>query len=404
MINSTTLSAYLLYSEDTKIRRYVPDKFGKMGDHIPLKALGNVLRNRSDVEIVRIECAEAIGKIGSGIDFLIGYYDDPVDEVRRTVLWSLGQLGEIECLDEIEKYFEDEYWMCQKWIPKSLGRIDHPPSNEILQRFSTRVRDDRILTEIFRCLVAWSYSYPLKYWREYTEEVMRRDDMDFVLKQAVLRFIAHILPIQPWPEAVTFAKEVFKHRSAVEQKEAIPVLAFEPNILLDLYNRSTNREVRTVLAYHMGKANIIPETEDSGELISVVKGLFDSDDPPLDVVRELLQDIPQGNEKKILLLKLELMKGISLAKVFEYYSLPLYRSTVLRSLPMSKHDYYEFLRTESLTGTKKIRQICVEVLREMVEQGRKEYCPLIREIAQRDKVWHIRRDARTILKRNCDLG
>ncbi len=404
MINATTLSAYLLYSENTEIRRYVPDKFGKMGDHTSLKALGNILRNRNEVEIVRIECAEAIGKIGSGIDFLIGYCDDPVDEVRRTVLWSLGQLGEVECLDEIKKYFEDEYWMCQKWIPKSLGRIDHPLSNELLQRFSTKVRDDRILTEVFRCLVAWTYSYPLKYWKEYTKKVIRRDDIDFVLKQATLRFIAHILPMQPWPEAVTFAKEVFEHRSAVEQKEAIPVLAFEPNILLDLYDRSTDSDVRTVLAYHMGKATIIPETEDPTELISVVKGLFDSDDPPLDVIRELLQNIPQGNEKKILLLKLELMRGISLAKIFEYYSLPLYRSTVLRYLPKIEYDYYEFLRNESLTGTKKIRQICVEVLGKIVKQGKKKYCPLIREIAQRDKVWHIRRDARTILKRNCDLG
>ena len=56
----------LLYNlkneKNLDVKKYLPDKFAKLGDWRSTPYLGELLINKEETDIIRIECAESLGK------------------------------------------------------------------------------------------------------------------------------------------------------------------------------------------------------------------------------------------------------------------------------------------------------------------------------------------------------
>lgn len=48
----------------SRCQKYLPDKFAKLGDWRSTPYLGELLTNKEETDIIRIECAESLGKQG----------------------------------------------------------------------------------------------------------------------------------------------------------------------------------------------------------------------------------------------------------------------------------------------------------------------------------------------------
>ena len=400
MRNLTTLSAHLLYSQDPEDRRYIPDKFGKIGAEIPLSALGGVLSDPSEVDIVRIECAEAIGKIGTGLQYLRGMHKESLDELRRTVIWSLGQIGRPECLVEIAKYHNDPYFMCRKWIPKSLSRIPSERSETLLHAFSRDGQDERLTTEIFRALSTFhssGYIPDFSMWVDLSNRVMSSSSQSFALLQAFFRYLEHVLEHQNWKEAEAFVQPFISHSAL--QLEVVHCFQRNTEFLMKCLELPLKNDTRELILQYLGKRGIIPESLKEKDIVPMLEGLVESQKPPLTTISKYLKELPDTTRKELIQLNLRLRNGIDFSEAKEFYKKSLFRSTILRHIPSSDWNAHHFLKHEGLFAEKKIRQIVVEVLTKLVIDGDKSYCDILTLMRIRDKVWHIRRDCRLALER-----
>lgn len=399
MRNLTTLSAHLLYSQDPEDRRYIPDKFGKIGSEIPLPALGGVLLDPNEVDIVRIECAEAIGKIGVGLQYLRGMHKESLDELRRTVIWSLGQIGRPECLVEIAKYHNDPYFMCRKWIPKSLSRIPSKRSEILLHKFSQEEQDERLITEIFRALSTFhtsGYIPDFSMWVDLSNKVMSSNSQSFALLQAFFRYLSHVLEHQNWKEAKAFVRPFISH--SLLQLEVVHCFKRNTEFLMKCLEIPLKNETRELILQYLGKRGIIPESFKERDIPPILEGLLESQKPPLATISKYLKKLPDTTRKKLIQLNLSLRNGIDFSEAQEFYKKSLFRSTILRYIPSSGWNAHHFLKHEGLFAEKKIRQIVVEVLTKLVTNGDKSYCDILSLMRRHDKVWHIRRDCRITLE------
>ncbi|MFV2014724.1 MAG: HEAT repeat domain-containing protein, partial [Candidatus Heimdallarchaeota archaeon] len=118
----------LLHEPDFNKRKYYPDKLAKLGDWESTSYLAKIMNGENEPLALKIECAESLGKQGDprAVEYLAIAIQHEDVELRRTSLWSLGQIGTENTADLIMQLVNDPEFMIQKWVVKSLGRIHSP--------------------------------------------------------------------------------------------------------------------------------------------------------------------------------------------------------------------------------------------------------------------------------------
>jgi HEAT repeat protein len=226
---SETLIHKLYHEEDLDIRRYIPDKLAKIGKWEFFEALSEVLLDPLSPPIIQIECAEALGKIGNpkGLDALKRAFNTPNAELKRTIVWSVGQIGGMDAFHFINSVTNDTQPQVQQWIIKSLGRIDCLESALLLKQLFCEINYDhpKLKTEILRSLTnhyARLTELEIDFWIEYSLEILKKGYPLFLKQAAIyllLEFYEHGVSVD-----IDFFEEYYSALSSEEVHLSTPIL------------------------------------------------------------------------------------------------------------------------------------------------------------------------------------
>jgi HEAT repeat protein len=114
-----------LNSPEWRVRAEAAHKLGKMGEKTAVEPLATVLINDSEAA-VRVAAARALGELTdyTPVEHLIAALDDPRDDVKAAVAWSLGEMGEhISASTSLENLLNNENTSVRVAAIRALGEM-----------------------------------------------------------------------------------------------------------------------------------------------------------------------------------------------------------------------------------------------------------------------------------------
>lgn len=415
---------------DDEVRRYIPDKLAKIGDWRSTIPLGEVMINKTESSLIRNECAESLGKQGdpSALSFLEQVIHDDDEELRRTVIWSIGQIGVSEGIELLIAAWDDPYEMSRRWIAKSLGRIENSNVNEVLIEYFMKViethglhhTEKRVIDDTIRAITSQISTFSesqlktiLNTLYELTEE-----KLSLVTIQAITRFLQELLRISElFHEDVRAFITNFSNRNKATPllKEYLKIyFLLRSTEELSSYLNSHEDSVKRVA--HVYLTALDPQIPDPNTLSLtqreiVVEGLLLNAKvfSNTNTAHEFHQIWPlnlQENNLNLLqnIIELKVLGGMKYTEVVKIFSEPKLKSHFLHIISYFPHEttYLPILELIAEKGEKKHRQILVKSIQKLLEQdpiSRDSLLSVARYIQQNDRIWHIRRDARRILSK-----
>lgn len=112
-----------LSDEDPRIRLYVTDVLGEIGEAVAVPALAEALR---DPEWrVRFRAADALGKMGKleAVPDLMDMLTDSSKDVRISAAWALGKIGNAAAVPGLVKLLHDREWRARWAAAEALWEI-----------------------------------------------------------------------------------------------------------------------------------------------------------------------------------------------------------------------------------------------------------------------------------------
>lgn len=387
-MNFNELSA-LLAHPDSEVRRYAPDKFAKYVVLEGLPLLINTLHN-DPVEIVRIEAAECLGKLGekSSIPDLELAYTKGTEELRRTIIWSLGQIGQSNQTSITA--LRDKSPLVRRWAVKSLQRINMKVDFEQFQEDYNELYSGSVeLAEFVRSLQTENFNY----WHK---QLLKHLDNEPITIDAIISFLYR-------------TKFINKNKK----------LDFAP--LLNTGRREIYYPSLFRLMLACGEELPITSTDSIDALASssdpshhaVVRSLLDDSQHRTDAMRSMTKyyrdsyrDISLPDHRvddlttKLLLLELKILAGADFSLLLEMYNEGKGMGTLLR-LMGNFNESVPYLKEHALNSKKSKRQAAIRALISLYERNKSEEVKdLLVKISKTERVWHLRRDIRIILNKN----
>ncbi len=395
----------LLNEPDIEIRRYYPDKLAKLGDWKSTGYLGSIMNNEDEPELLRIECAESLGKQGNpqSVLHLKKAVQSSIIELKRTSIWSLGQIGTPETAEIVMKSRYDKNKMVKKWVIKSLGRINNPICLEYLEDI-VRLQFDEYQSLLN--LIMISVTQQLRYadnrkMNEWTDRcydyIMNFEDI--VIRQACLKLQNYCFTQKIVPEP-NFYKKLL---SIVSENDQL----LRPYILNNLA-LAGEFEFLNELELDIFVVKALSKSTNQSRLIDILDQYkkFESA-----IIEEVLTNlIVEYDCSKFLEIEAD---GIKYAALHYYARKELEIERILSEIEKGKrlnfllgllryfpNDSFEILKDRMVKGTKAERQTILRVL-ENIDYIKNQriidaVLNLLDEISDKDRIWHIRRDARIL--------
>lgn len=401
----------LFNEESLEVRRYIPDKLAKMGDWRSTEPLGKVLTDPSQPLILRNECAESLGKQGDprALQFLEVGLGSEDAELRRTCIWSIGQIGIPEGVELLRKMFSDPDLMCQRWIAKSLGRIAHPKSAKALleyynflslsDEFSPRVFDD-----IIRAAVDLTGFLSKDKWVDICLRTLETTDRMITL-QAILNLLNSMESCPFGPEFILNRLDKFWHPLT---KNGIGRLCYSchyVSILEKLWLDYSDPEILVFLVaerYPQEKDRFLAMCKTLDLALAVGRGLLLGNHLDLDYLDAM--DEISSESLDFLQIRYELLvrlrKDISIINEMLQYPQLVTKAIRLLEYFGESSETVPILQDYGLNGEKKHVQAVVSTIGKIFKNGivTKPLLEVLESILENERVWHIRRDARLLLR------
>jgi hypothetical protein len=406
---------------DLEIRRYIPDKFAKLGDWRSTEVLGKILLNKKESSIMRNECAESLGKQGDpeAIKYLVEVLDDKDEELRRTAIWSLGQIGKDEVLEYFEKSMNDNYEMSRRWVAKSLARVNNKKALEMLKNFyeiterrhRSKQTETRVINDIIRAVedhVKFMEENDYNYWNDKCSNLLE-DNFSKITHQATLRLVKTIIiKFSKIKESLKnkfislnnhflIQSELIEIYHLLQNKEKVRIYLKDKDRRLQLLAERYLIQYTTESALNLSDKDVLIE-----QLIGMEEALKRGIDFTIDY-NKIRETFPQNFEISRQLLRLEVIITQDYNIVLNQLDNKAFLPTALYLLEFFPNEVqtYEILEYYGLHSEKKIRQIVVRVLYKIMSsyiEFRENTRSIAKKIAENDRIWHIRRDARKLLE------
>ncbi|MHA2251045.1 MAG: HEAT repeat domain-containing protein [Candidatus Kariarchaeaceae archaeon] len=396
----------LLNESDLNKRRYYPDKLAKIGNWISTTPLVQVLLDQSEPTLLRIECAESLGKQGNpqAIRPLSKVLHDESSELRRTTIWSLGQIGTSKTLDIVFSLKNDPSEKVVRWVAKSLGRIRNPKCLESLESLFVEYQSNanyKLINEILRAVTTQIKQFNpniSKFWVELSYKILG-DPYPIITKKSALELLICCFDHGKLPNKVF----IEKYYHTLE-----PDNILVPGIITALgYCNSTHilRRIKgsTRALFALGIADDIEflrsilvseQANDPAILAATLKGLLQTDSK--------LNPLPylSHDDLNVRLIAIEMSAKFGL-------SISILNEGILRGKGVNAIiSYYKYYGDEALTEVEKIilngskaeRQSSVTLLTSneflFTFHSYHKISKILEVVSVSDPIWHIRRDAR----------
>lgn len=395
----------LLHEPDFNKRKYYPDKLAKLGDWNSTSYLAKIMNNENEPIALRIECSESLGKQGDpkAIEYLAIAIQHKDVELRRTSLWSLGQIGTENTGELVMQLVNDSEFMIQKWVVKSLGRIRNPIVLEYLdslvenyyQQYSPHLR--LIIKAVLDQIDYADYNQLLK-WLDRTYLYYHNSDDKMVKKNCLI--LQHEIFSRGIPSDADFVAnqlDLLAENDIILRPYLVRNLGYT-----ELCNRLTSIPLNehVIVALSICKNNLFlteilknHSQYDYTIISSVLENLntvYDCSEflkSPNDDVRFAALNYHSrfGLEQDLLIQALQKGKRIN------------YLIDLLQYSPLGSMDLINHLGVE---GSKPERQSIIQVINKINYEKYVSILPnileLLSQISRTDKIWHIRRDARIL--------
>ncbi len=410
--NVDDLIDQLFHEPDFEKRRYIPDKLAKIGDWKSTEALGKVLIDLSEPVLLRNECAESLGKQGDpkALDYLAQVISSEDAELRRTCIWSIGQIGLPEGIPLLKSRFGDPDVMCQRWIAKSFGRIwCQESANALLEFYNHLVQsemlDERVLDDVLRAAGDLSPFASKKDWEPIAISVLQSSDRP-ISHQASLKLLN---ALESCPFGNNLGETIIPKLWHPLTKEGFCVLSRRcgfVDILESLWNSFKDLEVLShLVAVEFPKAQdrFLQMCTDLPTCLAVGKGLLFANH--LDTRFLSILDAFHSESLNYLQLRYEFqirLKGdFSLVK--EMFADRRLITSAIRLLEYfgDLDEGVHYLSWYAIHGEKKHVQAVVSTIGRIFSKGivSSQLKKILQSILENERVWHIRRDARFLLRR-----
>ena len=196
---------------------------GKIDDPEAIRALAASLGNDAESWMVRVECADSLGRIRAreAFDVLVQQRDVAHPKVRRAVIEALGRFRTPAAVEAIRpRALRDESYLVEAEAARALGRTRQPVAYEVLLDLLARpswadvvasaaidglglLRDDRAVPHLY---ARTRYGHPARMRRaaamaipklatdrrarEHLEDLL--DDTDFTVRMDIVRALAEL--------------------------------------------------------------------------------------------------------------------------------------------------------------------------------------------------------------------
>lgn len=365
--------------------------------------------NKAEESLLRNECAESMGKQGDpeAIQFLKQVLSDDDKELRRTAIWSLGQIGTKEVVDLLFGQRHDNYFHVRRWVNKSLGRLELPNVITKLIDIQLDMNDEheKVVADNLRAATTHLHqanTAEQNFWKQTCLNYLHGNYSQIILQASIILlnecfsqgFFPNSLEIQQLAEKFDASNKVIHPHIIIALGHA------KNNDLLHLEDLTVSKLVASGISedwdYLLGLlasnnnlpgklfATLIESLLRANIPFIIPNSYIVSDD--LDIQNAILEyQVSKTGDLKNLISAINRGKGLSkLISLFKYF----------------KEESFPYLRQYLFTGDKLHRQAALSVMENFVKNNVK--LEVLQEIlglvSIRDRIWHIRRDSRHLLK------
>ena len=397
----------LLYNlkneKNLDVKKYLPDKFAKLGDWRSTPYLGELLINKEETDILRIECAESLGKQGdfNAIKYLKKVLNDPNPEIRRTTIWSLGQINDINNVNYIFELSTDEDLMVRRWVAKSLGRLKSDLSLNKLNSYlkSNFHDDDKLVADIIRSLNHLHHLIPKSKSHHYLElsySILESNKSKFV-KQAASILLFNILSMGNEPNAKMLLSliEQCPLNDPLIRPNLIKSMGFS-NEVEKIHNFKDPIKYQAIGISHNIDLLIqsLSNNSDPNEILNILKGFeyarhyFNYDN----FINH--SDLNIHNQA----LKLYALNRSPIEIIIDSFNENYGKYNALEILKYYGDRALKIYEQSSFSTDKMARQISVKAMTSLImyenTKNKSHLISMLNKISKNDVIWHIRRDAR----------
>lgn len=404
---------YSLKYDHLDTRKYVPDKFAKYAMLRAIPQIGGILVDPNEPGVLRIECAESLGKLGSvtGVSFLTQVMSDNNEELRRTSIWALGQIATPDILPILINALGDPSFKVKRWTIKSLKEIRHHSIGDIFDKLledKSITCDSILLTEVFRVLKIHFSQVNLKEkWLELASNALASADTNL---------LASSLSLLKLYEASDFVSQISDQiLQLIDRNEkSSPIMGD----LVFFLNRFGRLDELTKMLNELGSNDPL------GYIVNLLESFVDSIDILLNllgspyevVVLGALQVISKCEDiHKINIelnnffkhtsmsiqqaaLHIHCAKGGDFQILMNYYQKGKGLGLILKLFYYYPEEGLDILIKNAIEGKKTNRISSVHTLLKMLDKSRglmrEEIIKVLKLVSKKDRVWHLRRLAR----------
>ncbi|MCY3411478.1 MAG: HEAT repeat domain-containing protein [Candidatus Heimdallarchaeota archaeon] len=388
--------AHQFYSLNLEKRKYIPDKIAKLNLKQAIPLLGNALLDKDEVDIIRNEAAEALGKLGfaEGEKYLKQIMTTDDEELLRTAIWSLGHIRSEGAKLLICNQLNGNSQFIKKWALIALQKfdqIDKEIIDSLLVDFKSN--EDKTKIEILRLVQLNQHSDA---WRDLAIEILQ-STTESNLQVVATEFLLHA------EHTITNAEmqillEIFGTLRYNRLKQALLRLLIANGADDQIYQLMDHSDVREMKDFIIYTRNIdIPLTllkrDEYTEICLIALLKFDSVD--IDITPYLIQ-----NNLKIQLAALALhakQRG-PLEPLIAAYERGMGKAKILSLLAFYDGERIDLLEWEVKNGAKQHRRAALDALMLIYSRTKNEKIKnILEDVMENERVWYFRLDVKRFL-------
>ncbi len=394
----------LLHSFKTaplEIRRYVPDKFAKKAMIEAIPYLGEVLIDTEQETIVRIECAEALGKLGDkkGNTYLIKSMNDESEELRRTIVWAMGKISDPNLYSSVQRMIEDQSELVIKWAIKALSQLpgDIDQSLKYLYDMFDSYSDTNIRVETIRLVIKHAKNADERWFQLAYKLIVENKDDNLIISS--FQLLSTTVGVGFMKNKIEFMKNYFEK---ISQNPAIRYSYFKLMALLDqqsfikqVYSSNDTEHISKALFNEIAYLEGLLLQVDDENIVHILNAIAMNDQ-----IDQLNFDLQQYLEHSNLSIKIAALRIHSTMNgpfdvIKNAYTIGKGKGSIIPLLGKYEKGL-DILMKEAINGDKTCRVAAIRAL--ITKLPDKKIREILEIVQKTERIWHLRRETRIALQ------
>ncbi len=394
----------LLHSFKTaplEIRRYVPDKFAKKAMIEAIPYLGEVLIDTEQETIVRIECAEALGKLGDkkGNTYLIKSMNDESEELRRTIVWAMGKISDPNLYSSVQRMIEDQSELVIKWAIKALSQLpgDIDQSLKYLYDMFDSYSDTNIRVETIRLVIKHAKNADERWFQLAYKLIVENKDDNLIISS--FQLLSTTVGVGFMKNKIEFMKNYFEK---ISQNPAIRYSYFKLMALLDqqsfikqVYSSNDTEHISKALFNEIAYLEGLLQQVDDENIVHILNAIAMNDQ-----IDQLNFDLQQYLEHSNLSIKIAALRIHSTMNgpfdvIKNAYTIGKGKGSIIPLLGKYEKGL-DILMKEAINGDKTCRVAAIRAL--ITKLPDKKIREILEIVQKTERIWHLRRETRIALQ------